>query len=71
MATTQMYAKCEESIKTIGFREIKTRKLVSIDLHFLRIESLVDENELVKLSESEQLRHKLEDLAMATIYGCA
>ncbi|MDX9703897.1 MAG: hypothetical protein RBU23_12770 [Candidatus Auribacterota bacterium] len=64
-----MYTKCEEAIKRIGFREVKTGKLVTIDLGFFGIESLVDETELMKLSESEQRRHKREDLALATVYA--
>ena len=71
MATNQMYSRCEESIKALGIREIRSGKLVNIDLAFIGCESLVDESELVKLSESEQRRHKGEDMIMLLLYGNA
>jgi hypothetical protein len=71
MATKQMFARCEEHIKRIGLRNIRTNKLVTIDLDFFGIESLISEDELMKLSETEQRRHKRQDVAMGVVYGNA
>lgn len=69
MATIRTIKYCEKEIARVGIRDIKTGKLTKIAFELFGIRDQLDDSEFMKLSETEQRRHRREDAQLIAVYG--
>jgi len=67
MATIQKIIWANEAIRKIGL--MQNGALSAISMEFFGIKTLIDERELVKLSEAEKRTHELEDKMISDLYA--